>query len=279
MASFKDLLVVVDHSKGCATRLEVAVHLAQACGAHLTGLYVITPPQVPRFVESQLSAEVLDHQMRVQREAAQKMQELFRAKVDVPGLVTEWREREGDAADVVGLHARYADFAIVGQLDPEDEEAAYAGDLAARLVLEVGRPLLVVPYVGTYPTVGERVLVAWNASREATRAVNDALPILEKARKVRVLAINPHGGPLGHGEVPGADIALHLARHGVTAEISWLKTEDVDVDAMLLSQVADADADLLVMGAYGRSRLRELVMGGVTRQILQAMTIPVFMSH
>jgi nucleotide-binding universal stress UspA family protein len=137
----------------------------------------------------------------------------------------------------------------------------------------------VVPYAGTFKTIGQRVLVAWNAGREATRAVNDALPLLEGAAKVTVLAINPHGGLRGHGEVPGADIALHLARHGVRAEASAIKSDDVEIGALLLSQAADLNADLIVMGAYGHSRLREVVLGGATREILRSMTVPVLLSH
>ena len=122
-------------------------------------------------------------------------------------------------------------------------------------------------------------MVAWDASRLATRAVNDALPILRKASKVHLLAINPEGGREGHGDVPGADIGLHLARHGVKAEASSIHAEDLEAGDALLSRAADFGADLIVMGAYGHSRWRELVLGGVTRHLLNHMTAPVFMSH
>ena len=123
------------------------------------------------------------------------------------------------------------------------------------------------------------MLVAWNGSREATRAANDALPILQRADRVVVLAINPGGGIDGHGEVPGADLSLHLARHGVSAEAQQVQAEDMNVGEMLLSRCADEAADLLVMGAYGRSRVRELVLGGATRHVLEHATLPVLMSH
>jgi nucleotide-binding universal stress UspA family protein len=142
-----------------------------------------------------------------------------------------------------------------------------------------GRPVLIVPYVGTFKTLGQRVLVAWNASREATRAVNDALPLLERASSVRVLSVNPRRGIAGHGPIAGADMSLHLARHGVRVEAAAVNTDDVRVDDMLLSQAADAGADLIVMGAYGHSRLGEYVLGGATRHLLRQITVPVFMSH
>jgi nucleotide-binding universal stress UspA family protein len=137
--------------------------------------------------------------------------------------------------------------------------------------------VLVVPRYGTFDTVGERVLVAWNGSREATRAVHDALPILKLATKVTVLSIDPERDT--GDRIPSADIALHLARHGVAAEGTSTVGLDISVGDLLLSRAADLGADLIVMGAYGHSRMRELVLGGATRHILQHMTVPVLMSH
>jgi nucleotide-binding universal stress UspA family protein len=231
------------------------------------------------MIESQITPELIEVQMRTLNRAADRVQDLFRRRGEGPGFTSEWRAREGEAGEVAVLHARYADLAIVGQRDPDDEALGSTGDLPERIALAAGRPVLVVPYAGTFAAVGQRVLVAWNAGREATRAVNDALPLLEGAAKVTVLAVNPGGGIHGHGDVPGADIALHLARHGVRAEASALTSGDVDVGALLLSQAADLDADLIVMGAYGHSRLRELVLGGATREILRSMTVPVLLSH
>jgi nucleotide-binding universal stress UspA family protein len=279
MAAFKDLLVILDTSRSCGVRLDVATGLAARFGAHLTGLYTSPPPQVPAMIESQLTPELVELQMRSLAEATAGVQALFRRRGEGPGFTSEWRLREGEAGEVATLHARYADVTIVGQPDPESDDLGTTSDLPERVALGAGRPVLVVPYAGTFAAVGQRVLVAWNAGREATRAVNDALPLLEGATKVTVLAINPRGGLHGHGEVPGADLALHLARHGVRAEASSIKSEDVDVGPLLLSQAADLGADLIVMGAYGHSRLREVVLGGATREIFRSMTVPVFLSH
>ena len=164
-------------------------------------------------------------------------------------------------AEIAILHARYTDMVIVGQMEPELHAVRPARELPERLLLGVGRPILVVPYAGAFTTVGERVLVAWNASREATRAVNDALPILQQASRVTVLAVSPRGGVSGDGDVPGADLALHLSRHGVKAEASWVRAHDIEVGAMLLSWACDCQADLFVMGGYGHSRFREIVLG------------------
>jgi nucleotide-binding universal stress UspA family protein len=136
-----------------------------------------------------------------------------------------------------------------------------------------------VPYAGQFERVGERVLVAWNASRESTRAINDALPLLKNAAMVTVLAVNPKHGIEGHGDVPAADIALHLARHGVKAEAAHTIAKDISEGDALLSYAADLGVDLIVSGGYGHSRAREMVFGGVTRTLLQEMTVPMLLSH
>jgi nucleotide-binding universal stress UspA family protein len=137
--------------------------------------------------------------------------------------------------------------------------------------------VLIVPRYGVFGTVGERVLIAWNGSREATRAAHDALPLLKRATKVTVLSIDPDHD--SQRRVPSADITLHLARHGVAAEADSTVALDIAVGDVLLSRAADLGADLIVMGGYGHSRVREMVLGGATRHLLQHMTVPVLMSH
>jgi nucleotide-binding universal stress UspA family protein len=127
--------------------------------------------------------------------------------------------------------------------------------------------------------MGNRIVVAWSGSRESVRAVSDAMPFLRRAKEVIVLAINPRHGPDGHGDIPAADISLHLARHGVRADAQDITTDQIEVGDVLLSRAADESADLVVMGAYGHSRFRELILGGATRHLLQHMTVPILMSH
>lgn len=277
--ALKDIMVLVDSSSHSADRLDVAIKLANDHDAHLTGLFVRMVPHVPQFVMSQLGPEVQEVQRKYARDAAAAAHKIFEDKVRAAGVRAEWRAVEGDLVDTVCLHAKYTDLIVVGQRDTSQDAMEGEEGLVDNVVLEAGRPVLVVPYAGKFKTIGHRVLVAWNAGREATRAVSDAMPILQKAHEVEVLAINPRGGRAGHGDVPGADIALHLARHDVKASAEHIFSDDVDPGAMLLSRAADAGADLIVMGAYGRSRLRELVLGGATRHLLRHMTVPVLMSH
>lgn len=272
--ALKDILVHVDNLPSCERRIDAAVALATRHQAHLTGLFVRTFPRMPQFVRAQFGPELIALQQRYADEAAAQAQALFERKVAGAGVNHGWRTDQSDPFEVVALHARYADLTVVGQQDPEGDEEL---PLADHLVFDTGRPVIVVPYEGTFTAPFKTIVVAWNGSREATRAVNDALPLLKQAEKVTVVAVNPVGGSTGHGEVPGADICLHLARHGVKAEAQTRSGDDVGVE--LTACVADENADLLVMGAYGRSRVREVVLGGATRYVLDHTVVPVLMSH
>ena len=272
----KDILVYLDGSTRDAVGVDLALALARQHQAHLTGLHVIAPPFVPVMTHVPIPPEIIEEQVRFGREQAERVGAAFRARVDAAGMPAEWRAAEGYASEVVGLHARYSDLVVLGQTDPD---AATAADLPDRVALSAGGPVLVVPRAGTFPSVGERVLVAWNASRESKRAVDDAMPILKHARAVTVVVVKPQQSAARHGEVPGADIALYLARHGVRAEAAQVYGEDVAIGDLLLSRAADLGADLIVMGAYGYPRLMELVLGGVTRALLAHMTVPVLLSH
>lgn len=269
------ILVHVTGDDRSAARLDTAIGLANDHNAKLTGLYVIPPIDIPDGAKAYVGADIIAGQERFARVAADEAGAAFQTRVEREGLACEWRCEKGYVHEIAALHARYADIAIIGQTPPDAPGGWLALQLPEQIVLSSGRPTIVVPYAGSYPVVGKRVLVAWNGSREATRAVHDALPVLKKADSVHVLSINP--GDQGH--IPGADITAHLAHHGVDAEATQTNSVDIDVGDALLSRAADFAADLVVMGAYGHSRAREWVTGGVTRDLLKHMTAPVLMSH
>lgn len=277
--ALKDILVHLDNSNHSKMRLDAAVSLAAAHEAHLIGIYVLTQPRIPGYVRAQITEDVLRQQAESALETAATAERAFNDAVARACVNGEWRLVEGDPVPVLSLHARYADIAIVGQRDPEGEDGIDDPSMPDQLILAVGRPVLVVPYVGEYPEIGQRVMVSWDASRLSTRAVNDALPLLVGAKRVIVMAVNPKGGEEGHGEIPSADICLHLARHGINAEAHHIYADDISVGDMLLSRAADEGIDLMVTGCYGHARWRELVLGGVTRHMLKHMTMPVLMSH
>jgi nucleotide-binding universal stress UspA family protein len=216
--------------------------------------------------------------MRVEATAAAApVEQAFRDRLSRDAIAGEWRLVEGNPPVTVALHARYADLVVVGQPNPDEPQDSDAVTMTT--VMTSGRPVLAIPFAGEFSVVGERVLVAWNASREAARALNDAMPLILGAKTVTVLAINPKRGVVGHGDVPAADISLHLARHGVKAEAAHTVARDIADGEALLSYAADLGVDLIVAGAYGHSRARELVFGGVTRTLLTEMTAPVLLSH
>lgn len=277
---FKDLLVYIDGGKASDQRVAAAIALAQRYDAHLTGLVVAIEPHVPGFVVAQMPASAWDAQLAVRREQAKSVAAKFRSAAERGGLTVECRIEtapELDLARSIGVHARHADLTILGQSDPDDGPGGVG--LIGDVLLGSGRPVLAVPYIGAGPTLGERIVVAWDGGREAARAVNDAMPFLTRAKSVSVVVFNASSRADRHGSVAGADIALHLARHGVKVAAEALEVHDISVGEALLSRLADESADLLVMGGYGHSRLRQTVLGGVTRTVLSSMTVPVFLSH
>jgi nucleotide-binding universal stress UspA family protein len=281
--ALKDILVHLDTTNRCAIRLELAARLALQHGAHLTGLHVIDIPPAHYFYGAAMPFVPVNPEEIVTRiraeatEATAPVEVAFRDCLRRNGVEGEWRLAEGTPPAMVALHARYADLSIVGQ--PDRDQPQDADPITVTAVMTSGRPVLAVPFAGTFPTIGERVLIAWNASREAARAVNDALPLLTGAKQVTVLAINPRRGLGGLGDVPAADIALHLARHGLKAEATHTVAQDISEGEALLSYAADLGADLIVAGAYGHSRARELVFGGVTQTLITEMTAPVLLAH
>jgi len=279
--SYKDLLVVLGSDAASRGRMALAAALSERFAAHLVGLYPFPVPDIPRTL-GYYNPSLFDPIFRELREKAQEVcdreREAFEHAASLRGLSAEWRVTEGLEADPA-VHARYVDLTILGQLDPDGGDTELIRPRPDLVALASGRPILAVPYAGQFETVGRRVLIGWNATREATRAVNDAMPLLAGADVVTVLTIDAREGPDAHGELPGADISLHLARHGVKATIERTVSAGVPAGEVLLSRAADLGADLLVIGAYGHSRMRELLLGGATRSILQSMTVPVLMSH
>lgn len=267
------ILVELDSSAQGAARLDVSAQLAIRHEAHLIGLFVIPPFEPPMMFPGAiggLSEIQAEYRERAQGDAA-TVQAAFESALERNGVAGEWRSLDGFAEDVIVTHARYADLVVVGQADPDRRSSSVAGEVTLR----AGRPVLVVPYAGSVETLGERPLLAWNASREATRAVTDALPLLARAKEVIVLSINP--GDDEH--IPGAEIATFLARHGVKADARQETAKGISEGDNLLSRAAEFGADMIVMGAYGHSRAAEFVFGGTTRDLLLHSSVPLFLSH
>ena len=277
--SYKTILVHCDASPKLAQRLDVAVELAQGHGAHLVGVHVQAPFDVPGFFDG---AMPMDDLYTAYEAAAKADHDAAAAAFDkaIKGthLATEWRLAKGYVENELAVQARYADLLVVGQTDP-DAESLTPTDLPETVALATGRPTLVVPHIGVRSKPGKTVMLCWNASRESARAASDALPFLTAAAKVIVLVIDPRTSAAGHGAEPGADVATWLTRHGVKVTVQRDVAADADVGSIILSRAADHGADLIVMGIYGHSRMREMVLGGASRSLLSSMTVPILMAH
>ncbi len=274
--AYHTLLVHLDSGPACAARIEIALRFAREHGSHLIGLAPTGQVQIPIDIASSLlEPGYLVASQHFLRERASLLGEDFEAQAATAELSSyESRIDEADHAASGVAHARGADLVVVGQTDPEAPLGVVNRDLPELVVLGCGRPVLVVPYVGQFKTLGYRVLAAWNDSREAARAFGDALPVLQRAQKVTVMAQHAPDAP-----VP----ALHhldawLARHGVKTAFAN-EASELDVFIEIIRYAKANDIDLIVMGCYGHSRLSERVLGGATRSLLTQMTVPVLMAH
>ena len=280
--AYRTILVYLGNEARAAGIINVAAKVAQQSdNTHLIGLYVLPGILVYPGMAMHATSGLNDTHRQRHMDQAKKIRKLFDEVVAREGISAEWRVDETDAVQVAGAVAeqgRCSDLVVIGQQE-EDALTFEQQDLAGRLLLEGGRPVLLVPHSGTFETTGDNVLVAWNASRESARAVSDALPVLTQARKVSVLCINPPRSGAEDREILGTQIAATLARHGVTAEVVPDFASDISVGDEMLSRASDLGCDLIVMGAYGHSRFREMVFGGATRHVLNHMTVPVLMSH
>jgi nucleotide-binding universal stress UspA family protein len=278
--SFKSIVVHLDTGSRAQVRLQLAIELASRFGAFLRGVYCVFTPDPRSFHVMAGTAEYYDqHEKRRQQERG-ALERLFHGELARANVDGEWIVATGSADDELARYARRADLAVVGQDDPFDPESYVGEHFPENVVMSAGRPVLLVPFSGSFVHVGRRIMIAWDGSREATRAVHDALPLLKLSELVTVVTINAMDGEVPGSRVPGSDLATLLARHGVkitTLDIEGVK--DVPIGDMLLARVEDTSADLVVMGGYGHTRWQELILGGATRTVLQSMTVPVLMSH
>lgn len=278
--SYKSILVQLDTGVHAHPRLEVALRVAHQFHARLTGLFTTYLPAPHAFFVMAGTASYYAEHERQRHERGAALERLFHAEAARAKVDGRWIAAAGYANDVVPPYARLSDLVIAGQADWQDPESFIADQFAEHLLMSAGRPVLLLPATGVSTTPGRRVLVAWDGSREATRAIHDAMPFLSHAADVTLLTVDAARDEPPEWRIPGADIALTIARHGVKVNVREVSTgRDTPIGDVLLSQAADSGCDLIVMGAYAHSRVHELVLGGATRTVLQSMTVPVLLSH
>jgi nucleotide-binding universal stress UspA family protein len=265
--ALKDILVHMDGTPRCAARLEAAVNLAKKHGARLTGLHVLThAPYAPHDPLTGNSTETA--------------RSIFLAGTAAAGIETDWRMVDWGVVgttigEVIIRHAYYADLVVIGQAGSDRAGRAAGDGIAERVILGSGRPVMTIPYAGSFGNIGERIMVAWKAGRESTRAINDALPLLRAAREVTLATV----AEPGDDAADTAGICDHLKRHGVPVRPEKKPAGALPTADALLNQVSELGIDLLVTGAFGYTAKGAPSLGSVARQLLKSMTVPLLMSH
>jgi nucleotide-binding universal stress UspA family protein len=274
----KDTVVNLSTGNSRDVAADYAVSVADAFGAHVAGTAFAYEPVIPGTVMGGVPAELIEASLAESRKAAGDAIARFDQAAGRAGVSFESRVLDATlvgAADLFGRIARRFDLSVVAQAEPD--KAAGEDLIIEAALFQSGRPVIVVPYIQRTGLVLERVLVCWDGGRTAARAIGDAIPFLTRANAVDVVIVATEPGK--GDEISGADMGRHLARHGLKVEVKRIVAPDIDVANAILSYAADSSADFMVMGGYGHSRLREFILGGATRRILQSMTVPVLMSH
>lgn len=278
---FKTILVCLNEVDRVKVLLDLAAGIAAQQQAHVAALYIVPAVRIYPSVGLQMTAQVFEGHREYFRTRAEKVKGEFEAAVRRHGIEAEWQLVESPSpliGDPSVERALQADLIIASQID-RGGEGGVELDFIQRLLTETGRPVLVVPRSGSFTGFGRRAVIGWNGTREAARAAFDAVPLLTHAEAVHVTWVDPQKRREEAGSLPGIELAQALSRHGINAIAEGLPTSGTSAGEALLSRVADLGADLLVMGAYGHTRLREFVFGGATRFMLHGMTVPVLMSH
>ena len=278
--SYKNILVHLDNSNGCRNRLEAAFAVARDFDARLAGLFVVPNYIVPSYVEAQISVDLItDVTDRALARARETLEE-YRKLAQEAGVELQARVLEGQLIPMLREHSKYADLLLLGQDDPADPDNTSYG-LADALLFEGACPCLIVPHSGKLAAPGKRVLLTWNASRESARALRAALPLLQRAETVVTLSSEPGdgSGEVAEGHPHAQALASFLESHGIVAVSSGISDPDANASDAIVGQAQEMDADVIVMGAYGHARLREIILGGVTRDLLKRAPVCLLMAH
>ncbi len=277
---FKNILVHLDRSKGCHNRLETAFKLARNFDARITGLFVVPDYVVPSYVEAQVSVDVITEVIEKALARAEETMTTYQKRADDAGVSMKGQVMEGQINPILREHSKYSDLLLLGQDQPEDPDNASYG-LADSLLFEGACACMVVPHSGKLSTPGKRILLTWNASRESARALREAMPLLSRAETVVVLSSEPDSGDsdTASGHPHARELTKFLELHGIDTISSGISDLDMSATNAIVGQAADMNADLIVMGAYGHTRLREIILGGVTRDLIKQAPVPLLLAH
>ena len=279
---YRELLVHLDYTRACDERVKAALSLGKRHGARVKGIALALESSLASYLGISIPSSLNDQEKRTIAEAAKELTDKFETNAEKAGVehVSEILKCGATKApQLMAFHARHCDLSFFGQPNPDEESATFIESLYDGVLFRSGRPVYLVPHFGRFELQIRNAVIAWDGSKKAARAVRDAIPLLQGRGETTILIVNPEKRPGAHGEQPGKDLADYLARYDVDAKVSVLANEKISVDTVILNFLAEKAADLLVMGAYNHSKLREKAFGGVTDSIVHQMTAPVFMSE
>lgn len=270
----------LSNDRFCEKRIDAGIMLAKEHGSQLVGIYPTEGLTGYSFNDSLISGDIRKALSARNEEFAQKAIKLFSDKTSAAGIKSETRSPRGETEEVLALHARYCDLLLMSKVDNNEGSGGLVANLAESVVMSAGRPVLMIPNVGKIESIGDRILYCWNQRREAARAFNDASPFLSKCEELAILEIDRDNESLEKAAIKPEDFANYCVSLNYVKPTVLIKYSDgVGVGNTILNSASDMASDLIVMGAYGHSRMRQWIMGGASRTLLSTMTVPVLLSH
>lgn len=274
------IAIHLSNDNACTRRIEAGLQLAKAHNAEVIGIYPSDGVAGHYYDESIIPQDVRKLLRGRRDEFRSSVQKTFLEKAEAAGVKAEWRAPQGESDEALALHTRYCDLLIMSKAERVDSVTAIIPNLPESVVMAAGRPVLMIPNVGNITSIGERVLYCWDQRREAARAFSDAAPFLERCKELVVLEIDRDEQAFRENDLRDGDFAAFCKSQGYPQAKHLVKdSEGIGVGNVILNTASDAGSDLIVMGAYGHSRMRQWVMGGASRTLLSSMTAPVLLSH
>ncbi|MCP4072269.1 MAG: universal stress protein [Hyphomicrobiales bacterium] len=282
MMPYKDLLLFLGDDQCCEQRTSAAIALAKRHNARVKGVALALNWPIPSYVGVEIPVDFSAARQEIAVKSADEAVATFTKVAESEDIEFDCEIITCDVSKApaqLAFYARHADMSFLSQPDPDDDDFGYYESLLDGVLFASGRPVYAVPYIGRPEMKIRKAVIAWDGGKKAARAVNDAIPLLKDRDEVIVLIVNPEQRINAHGQNPGMNLVEHLQRHGINCSVEIETVANLSAAAVILNFISDSGADLLVMGAYGHSRLREWAFGGVTESIMHQMTVPVIMSE
>ncbi len=274
------IAIHLNDDKACERRVDAALALAKAHGAQVMGVYPVGNAAYQSYYQNIIPEDLQESLRERHAQEREVTRKRFLEKAQAAGVQADWRAPQGALEEVLALHARYSDLMVLSKADAIDGVTGLIPYLPESVVMAAGRPVLMIPNVGTLDTIGTNILYCWDQKREAARAFSDAAPLLRQCKALTVLEVDRDDEMLGTADIHDDDFPRYCTSLGYPQpQVLFRRSHDIGVGNVILNTATDTGSDLIVMGAYGHSRMRQWVMGGASRTLLSTMTVPVLLSH